>query len=118
MKSADIYWVNLDPTIGDEIKKKRPVVILNEGHQKHLKLAIVVPITSWRSKLEENPFFVTLEPSQANRLTKKSLIDCFQVRAVSHHRFLEKLGQITEKQMDLIKKSLSLILDIDPEDCE
>ena len=118
MRNADIYWVNLDPTIGDEIKKKRPVVILNGGHQKHLRLAIVVPITSWRPKLSGNPFFVPLEPNPGNRLTKKSLVDCFQLRAISHHRFLEKLGQITELEMGLIKESLSLILDIDPEDCK
>ncbi len=50
----------LDPTIGDEIKKKRPVVILNAGHRKNLKLAIVLPITGWKPYLDENPFFVTI----------------------------------------------------------
>ncbi len=34
MKTGEIYWVNLNPTIGDEIKKKRPVVVLNPGHEK------------------------------------------------------------------------------------
>ncbi len=55
MKTGEIYWVNLDPTIGDEIKKKRPVVILNGGHAKHLKLAIVVPITGWSPYWKEKP---------------------------------------------------------------
>ena len=47
MKTGEIYWVNLDPTIGDEIKKRRPVIVLNGGHDKHLRLAIVVPVTAW-----------------------------------------------------------------------
>ncbi len=47
LKTGEIYWVNLDPTLGDEIKKGRPVVVLNPGHSKNLKLAIVVPITGW-----------------------------------------------------------------------
>ncbi|MBI4767600.1 MAG: type II toxin-antitoxin system PemK/MazF family toxin [Deltaproteobacteria bacterium] len=38
MKIGDIVWVNLDPTLGDEIKKKQPVVVLNDGHDKHLKI--------------------------------------------------------------------------------
>jgi len=62
LKSGEIYWVNLDPTIGDEIKKRRPVVVLSGGHNKNLKLAIVVPVTAWSSYWEKNPFFVSLEP--------------------------------------------------------
>ncbi len=35
LKIGDPYWVNLEPTIGDEIRKKRPVIILNAGHFHH-----------------------------------------------------------------------------------
>jgi mRNA interferase MazF len=118
LRTGDIYWVNLDPTIGDEIQKKRPVVVLNGGHEKHLRLAIVVPITSWNPAWENNPFFVPLESTAKNGLKKKSVIDCFQVRAISHRRFLEKLGVITLDDIFRVKKSLALILDLDPEDCE
>lgn len=118
MKTGDIYWVNLDPTRGDEIKKKRPVVVLNSGHQKHLKLAIVVPITSWSSYWETNPFFVPVLPNANTGLEIKSAIDCFQIRAISHERFVEKIGTISNATIQLVKKSLALILDIDSEDCE
>lgn len=118
MKTADIYWVNLDPTVGDEIKKKRPVVVLNPGHQKHLKLAIVVPVTGWKRHFDGNPFFVGIEPDSSNGLGKKSMVDCFHIRAVSHNRFLQRIGNISKDQMSRVKKSVALILDIDPEDCE
>ncbi|MBI4768190.1 MAG: type II toxin-antitoxin system PemK/MazF family toxin [Deltaproteobacteria bacterium] len=118
MRTGDIYWVNLDPAIGDEIQKKRPVVFLNGGHEKHLRLAIVAPITSWNPAWERNPFFVPLEPTAKNGLKKKSVIDCFQVRAISHRRFLERLGVIALDDISRVKKSLALILDLDPEDCE
>ena len=117
MKIGEIYWVNLDPTIGDEIKKKRPVVILNAGHRKHLKLAIVVPVTGWNPDWDNNPFFVSLEPNMVNGLQKKSMVDCFQIRAISYKRFTEKIGDISQDEFDLIKKAISLILDIDPEHC-
>ena len=118
MKTGRIYWVNLDPTIGNEIKKRRPVVVLNGGHEKHLKLAIVVPVTGWSSYWEKNPFFISLEPNAKNGLNKKSVVDCFQIRAVSHNRFAEKIGEISKDEIDQIKRSITLILDIEPKHCE
>lgn len=118
MKPGEIYWVNLDPTIGDEIRKRRPVVVLNGGHKKHLRLAIVVPVTEWNSHWDKNPFFVTLNPTDKNCLRKKSSLDCFQIRAISHARFLEKIRNISEDEIDQVKRSIALILDIDPEHCD
>jgi mRNA interferase MazF len=118
LKAGEIYWVNLDPTIGNEIKKRRPVVVLSGGHDKHLKLAIVAPLTAWSSYWEKNPFFVSLEPNLKNGLKKKSVVDCFQIRAVSHNRFAEKIGEISNDEIKLIKRSITLILDIEPEHCE
>ena len=118
LKIGDIVWVNLDPTVGDEIKKKRSVVVLNNGHEKHLRLAIVVPVTNWTELWDNNPFFVSLDPSKQNGLKKKSAVDCFQVRAVSHQRVLDRLGVVTSSELTQIKKALALILDLEPEDCE
>jgi len=100
LKTGEIFWVNLDPTIGDEIKKRRPVVVLNGGHSKHLKLAISAPITEWKPSWEGNPFFVSLEPDPENRLQKTSVVDCFQIRAISHKRFGQKIGRISNDQID------------------
>ena len=118
MKAGEIHWVNLDPTIGDEIKKKRPVVVVNGGHDKHLKLAIVVPITAWSSYWEKNPFFVSLDPISKGGLKKQSVVDCFQIRAISHKRFEEKIGDISNDEIQLIKKAIALILEIEPGHCD
>ena len=118
MRNGDIYWVNLDPSIGDEIREKRPVIVLNAGHVKHLRLAIVVPVTGWKAQWEKHPFFVSLNPTQTNGLAKKSSANCFQLRAISHDRFLERIGSASEAQMDEMKKAIALILDIDPEHCQ
>ena len=118
MKPGEIYWVNLDPTIGDEIQKRRPAVILNAGHKKHLRLCIAAPVTNWNAFWDKNPFFVTIKPDSGNGLTKISAVDCFQIRAISHKRFIGKLGKISRREIYAIKKAISLILDIDPEHCE
>lgn len=113
LNAGEIYTVNLDPTIGDEIRKMRPVVILNGGHEKHLNLAIVAPITQWKPQWEQNPFFVVLNPDVLNGLEKKSVVDCFQIRAVSHQRFINRLGVVSQYDLDRIKQSIALILDIE-----
>ena len=118
MKAGEIYWVNLDPTVGNEIKKRRPVVVLNGGHDKHLKLAIVVPVTAWSSYWEKNPFFVSVVPNKNNGLKKKSVVDCFQIRAISHNRFVDMIGELSNDEIVRIKRSITLILDIEPKHCD
>jgi len=70
-ETGDLYRVNLAPTMGDEIRKTRPVIVLNGGHEKHLRLAIVVPITAWSPYWDENPFFVTLVTKRMQWSSKK-----------------------------------------------
>ena len=119
MRTGDLYQVNLDPSAGRKIRKSGPVVILNPGHAKSLGLAIVVPVTAWKRRWDGNPFFLTIDrPKAQHGLRKKSAIDCFQVRALGHSRFIKKLGSLSGKELDHIKKALALILDIDPEHCE
>ena len=117
LQIGEIYWVSLEPAIGAEIKKKRPVVVLNPGHQKHLRLAIAVPVTGWNSNWEDNPFFVPLAPDATNMLKKQSMIDCFQIRAISHRRFAGMIGSVSAQEINLVKKAVALILDIEPDDC-
>jgi mRNA interferase MazF len=99
----------------DEIQPRRFPVTCQGYQNKHLKFAIVAPITAWSPHWEKNPFFVSLEPDSNNGLQKKSAVDCFQISAISHKRFVEKIESIL---IDLIKKSIALILGIEPEHCE
>ncbi len=118
LKSGEIYWVNLDPSIGDEIRKKRLVIVVNGRDDKNLKLAIVAPITDWNPHWDKNPFFVSIKPDPRNNLKKRSVVDCFQIRSISHNRFMEKIGNLPNHEIDLLKKAISLILDIYPEHYE
>ena len=117
MKTGDVYLVNLDPTVGEEIRRTRPVVVLSPVHEKKLRLSIVVPVTAWRARWEKNPFFVTIHTEARHALKKKSVVDCFQLRALSHGRFVKKLGSLSQFEIAHIKSSVALILGIEPEHC-
>ena len=113
MKIGEIWLANLDPTIGTEKKKTRPVVVVNAGHKKNLRLAIVMPVISYKQQWEKNPFLVVLDPSKQSGLSKKSNVDCFQIRCLSHRRFVKKYGTVPAPEFDRIKTALALILDIE-----
>jgi len=48
MKQGEIWLINLDPTVGAEIKKTRPAIIVNDNSTGKLPLKIIVPITGWK----------------------------------------------------------------------
>ncbi|MCL5429358.1 MAG: type II toxin-antitoxin system PemK/MazF family toxin, partial [Chloroflexi bacterium] len=61
MHRGEIWLVNLDATIGSEIRKKRPAIIVNRDSIGVLPLKIVVPITGWRDEFAKAPWLVPLE---------------------------------------------------------
>lgn len=113
MKQGEIWLINLDPTIGAEIRKIRPAIIVNDDSLGKLPLKIIVPITDWKDRYEIASWMIKLEPNSKNGLTKDSSADCFQVRSVSQERFVKKLGNISLIIMDEIKTGLSKVLSIE-----
>lgn len=118
MKSGEVWYVSLDPTVGDELQKTRPVVILNPGHTRHLQLSVVVPVTGWRPGWQGNPFFVKIDPTPTNGLETTSAVDCFQIRSLSHSRFKRHSGRVAGADLDRVLSSVALVLDIDTGHCE
>lgn len=115
MKQGDIWLINLDPTIGAEIKKTRPAIIVNDDSLGKLPLKIIVPITDWKDRYDIAPWMVKIIPDRINGLTKNSSADCFQVRSVSQERFMRKIGQTHQSTMDDIKVGLAKVLSIEIE---
>lgn len=113
MKRGEIWQVNLDPTIGAEIKKTRPAVIVNRDALAKLPLRIIVPLTAWDERFVGAPWHIPIEASIDNGLSKKSSADTFQVRSVSKKRLVKKLGAINPMEMNEVEKGLSISLALD-----
>jgi mRNA interferase MazF len=112
MKQNDNWLINLDPTMGAEIKKTRPAIVVNDNALGKLLLKIIVPLTDWKDHYKIAPWMVKVDPSQQNGLSKISSIDCFQIRSVSENRFLTKLGEIDKMTQEKIKFALTKVLSI------
>lgn len=95
VKRFEVYWVNLDPTIGSEIKKTRPCVIVSPNEMnRHIATIIIAPMTS---KGNAYPTRVTCE---FEGKTGQIVLD--QLRTVDKKRLVKRLGEIaqeTQKQV-------------------
>ncbi|MDP2158245.1 MAG: type II toxin-antitoxin system PemK/MazF family toxin [Nitrospirota bacterium] len=109
MKQGEIWLVNLDPTIGAEIKKTRPCVIVNDDSIGILPLKVIAPITEYKDRYKNVPWMVRLAPSHENCLDKKSVIDLFQVRSVAEERLTRHVGTIGRDQLVSVKAALKVV---------
>lgn len=115
MKQGEIWLINLDPTVGSEIRKTRPALIVNDDSLGKLPLKIIVPITDWKEKYTIAPWMAKLNPDKVNGLKKVSAADTFQIRSVSEKRFIRKIGVVSDVTMDEVRIGLSRVLSIDIE---
>ncbi len=109
IKQFDIWLADLNPSMGTEPGKTRPVVIiqtdlLNDTHMSTL----ICPITT-NVKKEIELLRVHLKVGQ---LDKQSDILVDQIRAIDNRRLLKKLGQLTKDQKNKLKSNLRIVLDI------
>lgn len=99
MKRGEIWLVNLDPTVGAEIKKKRPCVIVSPPElNQHLRTVMMAPMTS---KGFVAPFRVSVTHAGT-----KGLIVLDQLRSVDKQRLVKKLGQVSAKTLGTVLKTL------------
>jgi len=110
MKQGDVWRIDLEPTVGAEMRKTRPAVIVNVDALGKLPLKIIVPVTDWKEHYSNAPWMIPIAPSAQNGLTKKSSIDCFQIRSVSETRFIQRIGDMTFDEMLLIQEGIATVL--------
>ena len=113
MRQGEIWEVNLSPTVGAEIKKKRPAVIINDDAIGILPLKVIVPITEWKDRYNGAIWMVRIEPDSENKLTKISAIDTFQIRSISTKRLLRKIGTISSTALYEVKTAVKAVIDAD-----
>lgn len=109
---GQIWYVDLSPTRGAEIRKERPCVVVSSDVIGKLPLKLVVPITGWDDRYKNSPWLVKLVPDSFNCLDKPSAADAFQVRSVDIERFTTCKGVVTPEQLADIVAAIGIVIEI------
>jgi mRNA interferase MazF len=106
MKRGEVWWVNFDPSIGGEIKKKRPAVIIsNDLSNKYLNRVQVIPLTSNTGRVYPSEAVVTFEGRKS-----KAMAD--QIATVAKIRLFRMADVISPEEMKNLEEAIKIQLGI------
>lgn len=108
---GEVWDVDFDPTVGAEIQKIRPAVVISIDSIGRLPLKLVAPITNWQAKFSHNIWIVRVQPNRVNGLTKVSAVDTLQVKSVDVQRFRKQRERFTATLMAEISAVIAAIID-------
>ena len=111
-KRGEIWRVDLDPTIGAEMQKTRPCIVLSGDNVGRLPLRLVVPLTAWQEHFAGNLWMVKIKATRGTGLTKDSTADAFQLRGVDLARFdtAGPMGKVSDADMEQVMAAVTLTI--------
>ena len=106
MNRGDVWWVTFDPSIGGEIRKRRPAIIVsNNAANKYLIRVQVVPITSNTDRLFPSEAYITVAGKKG-----KAMAD--QLATVSKQRLSKRIGSVSDDEMNMVVEAIKTQLDL------
>jgi mRNA interferase MazF len=112
-RRGEVWRVDLNPTIGAEMQKVRPVIIVSSDSIGILPIKLVAPVTDWKDHYTHSSWHVKIDPDAANGLTKPSAVDTLQLRGLDTTRLLQKLGQVSSDKIEEIAAAIAAVIEYD-----
>ncbi len=108
---GEVWLVNFDPTVGTEIRKTRPAVVVSSDAAGRLPIKLIAPVTDWKDWYAQNFWHVRIEPDGTNGLSKVSAVDTLQIRGVDTQRFLNRLGHLSDTTREEIVLAIAAVIE-------
>lgn len=106
---GEVWWVDLEPTVGSEANKVRPAIVVSSARFDRLNTRVVVPLTYWSDRFQLQPNKVRLVPDETNHLEVASAADAAHVRSVSVRRFVEPIGTVSAETLEAVYLALDVV---------
>lgn len=110
-KRAEIWIVKPGITVGTEMKKSRPAVVISSNGVGKLPIKLIAPITDWKQNYDNNLWHIKLIPNKSNGLSKISAVDALQIRGVDKKRLTKKIGFLSAVEMQEIVTAVALVIE-------
>ena len=110
INQGEIWMVNFEPSVGNEIQKLRPAIVVNDDRIGRFGIKIVIPITQWKEQYTDYPWIIKIIPDDINGLAKDSSIECFQIKSFAVDRFDKKIGEIDKLLLLQVHKTIAKTL--------
>lgn len=110
-RRGEVWEVDFNPTVGDEIAKIRPAIVVSSDAMGRLAIKTVVPVTTWKDWFANNLWMVRLAPNATNGLRNVSTADAMQIRGVGLERFVRKLGWMSSEVMTNIAAAVAILVE-------
>ena len=108
-KRGEVWIINFDPTVGSEIRKTRPAVVLQNNIGNYFSAVTIVAAITSRSDDSLYPVEVSIDPPEGG-LDKRSVVLLNQIRTVDKRRMVKKIGMLTEDTMNAVDRALLISL--------
>lgn len=111
IKKLEIWMIDFDPSTWNEIKKKRPAIVISNTYYNIASWTIfVIPLSSQFPKNDKSPFHIKIIKDKKTNLDKDSYANISQFRSISKLRFIDKIWEIEEIAFnEIINKFLSIV---------
>jgi mRNA interferase MazF len=110
-KRGEIWLVNFDPTMGAEIKKIRPAIVVSSDGVGQLPIKLIAPITDWKEYFNGDIWHIKIEPDSINNLVKVSAVDVLQLRGMDVQRCIRKIGDCAAETMEMIAAAIAAVVE-------
>jgi mRNA interferase MazF len=108
---GEIWLVNFDPTLGAEIRKTRPAVVVSSDAVGRLPVKLVAPLTEWKDAFDQSAWLVRVDPDAHNGLHKTSAADALQLRGMDLQRFVSRIGDLSPELMKELAAAVAIVVE-------